>query len=83
VSVRYVGRESSGMSVCFMYVFQVGCTREDDCVDSFGNFRCWVFAVSRSVVLRVSMHVRSWRSEEYIPLFGSRAMIASVFLMCS
>ena len=39
VSVMYVGRVSSGMFVWFMYVFQVGCARVDDCVESFGNLR--------------------------------------------
>ena len=61
----------------------MGCTRVDDCVDPLGNLRCWVFAGSSNVVLRVSMHVRSWRSEGYCPLFGSLASIASVILMCS
>ena len=42
-----------------------------------------MFAGSSSVVLRVSMHVRSWRFEVYCPLFGSLASIAFVCLMCS
>ena len=83
MSVRYDVRVSSGMSVWFMYVRPVGWTRVDDCVGSLGNLRCGVFSGSRSVVLRVSMRVRSWRSEAYCPLFGSLASIASVFRMCS
>ena len=83
VSVRYVGRVSSGMSIWFIYVLRAGCTRVVDCVEYVGNLRCWVFAGNRRVVLRVSMYVRSWRSEAYCSLFGSLASIASVFLMCS
>jgi hypothetical protein len=49
-----------------------------------GSLRYGVFAGRRSVVLRVSMLVRSWRSDAYFPLFGSLASnIASVFRMCS
>ena len=66
-----------------MYVCQVGWTRVDDCVGSLDSLRCGVFAGSRSVVLRVSMLVRNWRSEAYCPLFGSLARIASVFRICS
>ena len=55
----------------------------DDCVGSVGSLRCGVFAGRRSVVLRVSMVVRSWKSDAYCPLFGSLASIASVFRMCS
>ena len=55
----------------------------DDCVGSLSSLRCGVFARSRSVVLRVSMLVRSWMSEAYCPVFGSMASIASVFRMCS
>ena len=55
----------------------------DDCVGSLGSLRCWVYAGSRSVVLRVSMHVRSWRFEAYCHVFGSLASIVSVFRMCS
>ena len=83
VSVKYDVRVSSWMFVWFMYVCHVGWTRVDDCVGSLGSLRCGVFAGSRSVVLRVSMLVRSWRSEAYRPLFGSLASIASVFRMCS
>ena len=50
---------------------------------SLGSLRCGVFAGSRCVVLRVSMLVRSCRSEAYCSLFGSLASIASVFRMCS
>ena len=60
VSVRYDARASSGMFVGSIYVCQVGWTRVDDCVESLGSLRCWVFAGSRSVVLRVYMHVRNW-----------------------
>ena len=83
VSVRYDVCVSSRMFDWFMYVYRVGWTSVDGCVGSLGSLRCWVFALSRSVVLRVSMHVRSWRSEAYYPLFGSLASIASVFRMCS
>ena len=85
VSVRYDVRVSLCIFVWLMYVCQVGWTRVDDCVGSWGNLRCWVFAGSRSVVLRVSIgtHVRSYRSEAYCLLFGSLASIASVFRMCS
>ena len=55
----------------------------DDCVGTLGSLRCWVSAGSRSDDLRVSMHVRSWRSEACCPLFRSLASIASVFRMCS
>ena len=55
----------------------------DDCVGSLDSLQCGVFAGRRSVVLRVSMIVRSWRSDAYCPLFGSLANIASVFRMCS
>ena len=83
LSGMYDVRVSSGMSVLFMYVCQVGWTMVDNCVGSLGSLRCGVFAGSRSVVLRVSMLVRSWRSEADCPLFGSLASIASVFRMCS
>ena len=82
VSVWYDVCVSTGMSVWFIYVCQVGWTRVDDCVGSLGNLLCGVFAGRRSVVLRMSMLVRRWRSEAYCPLFGSLAIIASVFLMC-
>ena len=82
MSVRYDLRVSTGMSVWFMYVCHVGSTRVDDCVGSLGSFRCGVFAGRRSVVLRVSMLVGSWRSAAYCPLFGSLASIASMFRMC-
>ncbi len=55
----------------------------NDCVEYLGNLRCGLFAGSRIVVLRMSMLVRSWRSEAYYPLFGSLASIASMFRMCS
>ncbi len=55
----------------------------DDSVGSLGSLRCGVFAGRRSVILRVSMLVRSWRSDAEGPLFGSLASIASVFRMCS
>ncbi len=83
VSVRYDDLGSTGMSVWCMYVCHVGWTRVDDCVASLGSLRCGVFAERRSVVLRESMLVRSWRSNEYCPLFGSLASIASVFRICS
>jgi hypothetical protein len=83
VSVRYDVRVSSKMFVWLTYVCQVEWTRVDDCVGSLGSLRCGVFAVSRSVVLRVSMLVRSWRSEAYCPLFGSLTSIAYVFRICS
>ena len=65
VSVRYAVRVSSGMYVWFMYLCQVGWTRVDDFVGSFGSLRCGVFAGSRSVVLSASMLVRIWRSDAY------------------
>ena len=83
VSVRYDVRVSYGMSIWFMYVCQVGWTRVDDCVGSLGSLRCGVFAGRRNVLLRVSMLVRSWRSDAYCPLFMSLAKVASVFRMCS
>jgi hypothetical protein len=55
----------------------------DDCVESLGSLRCGVLAGSKSVVLSVSIHVRSWRSEACGPLFGSMASTASVFRMCN
>ena len=68
VSVWYVVCVSTGMSDWFIYVCQVGWTRVDDCVGSLGSLRCKVFAGRRSVVLlRMSMLVRSWRSEAYCP----------------
>ena len=82
VSFRYDVCVSTGMFVWFMYVCQVAWTRVDDCVGSLGSLRCGVFAGRRSVVLRVSMRVRSWRFDAYCPLFGSLASIASVFRMC-
>jgi len=66
-----------------MYVCHVGWTRGDDSVGSLGSLRCGVLAGSGSVVLRVSMLVRSWRSEACGPLFGSVARIASVFRICN
>jgi hypothetical protein len=66
-----------------MYVCQVGWTRVDDCVGSLDSLRCGVFAGSRSVVLRVSVLVRSWRSEADCTLFGSLSSIASVFRLCN
>ena len=83
MSVWYDVRVSTGMSVWCMYVCQVGWTRVEDCVGSLGSLRCGVFAGRRSVVLRVSMLVRSWRSDAYCPLFGSLDSIASVFRICS
>ena len=83
VSVKYDVRAGSRMSVWLMYVCHVGWTRVDECVRSLGSLRCGVFAGSRSVVLRVSMLVRSWRSEACGPVFGSLASIASVFRMYS
>jgi hypothetical protein len=71
------------MSFWLMYVCHVGWTRVFDCVASLGSVRCGVFAGRRRVVLRVSMLVRSWRSDAYCPLFGSLASIASVFRMGS
>ena len=41
----------------------------NDCVKSLGSLRCGVVAGRRSVVLRVSMLVRSWRSDAYCALF--------------
>ncbi len=83
VSVRYDDLGSTRMAVWCMYVCHVGWTTVDDCVASLGSLRCGVFAGRRIVVLRVSMLVRSWRSDAYCPLFGSLASIASVFRMCS
>jgi hypothetical protein len=83
VSVMYDDLESMGMFVWCMYVCHVGWTRVGDCVGSLGSLRFGVFAGRRSVVLRVSMLVRNWRSNAYCPLFGSLASIASVFRMCS
>ena len=83
VRVEYNDRASSGMSVWLMYVCHVWWTRVDDCVGSLGSLRCGVLAGSRSVVLRVSKLVRSWRSEACGPLFGSLASIASAFRMCN
>ncbi len=71
VSVRYYVRVRIGMSVWLIYLCQVGWTRVDDCVGSLGSLRCGVFAGRRSVVLRVSMLVRSWRYDAYCPLFGN------------
>jgi hypothetical protein len=42
----------------------------NDCVGSLGSLRCGVFAGSRSAILRVSMLVRSWRSEAYSLCLG-------------
>ena len=78
MSVMYDARVSTGMFVWFMYVCQVGWNRVDDWVGSLGSLRCEVFAGRKSVVLRMSMLVRSWRSEA----FGSLASIAYVFRMC-
>jgi hypothetical protein len=50
---------------------------------SLGCLWCGVLAGSRSVVLRVSMLVRSWRSEACGPMFGSLANITSVFRICN
>ena len=83
VSVKYDDLGSTWMFVWCMYVCHVGWTIVDDCVASLGSLRCGVFAGRRSVVLRVSMLVRSWMSDAYCPLFGSLARIASVFRMCS
>ena len=82
VSVWYDACVSTGMFDWFIYVCQVGWTRVDDYVGSLGRLRCGMFAGRRSVILRVSMLVRSWRSEAYYPLFVSIAIIASVFRMC-
>ena len=82
VSAWYDACVSTGMSDWFIYVCLVGWTRVDDCVGSLVSLRCGVFAGRRNVVLRVSMLVRSWRFEAYCPLFGSVAIIASVFRMC-
>ena len=82
VGVRYDVCVSTGMFVWFIYVRHVGWTRVDICVGSLGRLWFRVFAGRRSVGLRVSMLVRSWRSEAYCPLFGSLALIASVFRMC-
>ena len=59
VSVRYDVCVSSGMSAWFMHVCEAGWTWVDDCVGSLDNLRCGVFAGRWSVVLRVSMLVRS------------------------
>ena len=59
VSARYDGISSSGMSVWCMYVCHMGWTRVDDCVASLVSLRCGVFAGRRSVVLRISMLLRS------------------------
>ena len=83
VSVRYDERVSTRMSVWFMCVCQVGWTWVGDCAGSLGSLWCGVFAGRRRVVLKVSMLVRSWRSDAYCPLFRSMASIASVFRMCS
>ena len=83
VSAEYDVRASSRISVWLMYVCHVGWTRMDDCVRSLGSLQCGVLAGSKSVVLRVSMLVRSWRSEACGPLIGSLASIASVFRMCN
>ena len=63
VSVWYDACVSTGMADWFIYVCQVGWIRVDDCVGSLGSLRCGVFAGRRSVVLKVSMLVRSWRFE--------------------
>ena len=83
MSVEYDARASSGISVWVMYVCHVGWTRVDDYVESLGSFWCGVFAGSKSVVPRMSIHVRNWRSEACGPMFGSLASIASVFRMCN
>ncbi len=83
VGVEYDVRTNSGMSVWVMYMCHVGWTRVEDGVKPLGSLRCGVFAGSRSVVLRVSIHVRNWRSESCCPMFGSLANIASVFRMCN
>jgi len=59
VSVEYDARASYGMFVWVMYACHVGWTRVEDSVELFASLRCGVFAGSSSVVLRVSMHVRS------------------------
>ncbi len=71
------------MSFWCIYVCHLGWTRVDDCVASLGSLRCGVISGRRRDVLRVSMLVRSWRSDAYCPLFGSLASIASVFRMWS
>jgi hypothetical protein len=83
VSVEYDALASSEMSAWVMYVCHVGWTRVDDCVESLGSLRCRAFAGSKSVVLRMSIHVRNWRSEACGLMFGSLASIASVFRMCN
>ena len=83
VSVRCDVCVSTRIFVWFMYLCHVGWTRVDDCVGSFGSLRCGIFAGRRSVVLMLSMLMRSWRSDAQCPLFGSLASIASVFRMCS
>ena len=83
VSVEYDARASLGMSVWVMYVCHVGWTRVEDGVEPLGNLQCGAFVGSRNVVLRVSKHVRNWRSKSWGPMFGSLASIASVFRMCN
>ena len=81
VSVEYDARASSGMSVWVMFVCHVGWTRVGDDVKLLGSLRCGAFAGSRSVVLRVHIHVRNCRPESFGPIFESLASIASVFRM--
>ena len=81
VSVEYDARASFGMSVWVMCACHVGWTRVEYSVKSLGSLQCGVFVGSSSVVLGVSMHVRSCRSESCGPVFGSLASIASVFRM--
>ena len=80
VSVWYDACVSTGMSGWFLYVCQVGWTRVDDCVESLGSLRCGVLAGRRGVVLRVSMLVRSWRSNAYCPLCGSLLVLPPCFV---
>jgi hypothetical protein len=83
VSVEYDARASFGMSVWVMCACYEGWTRLEDGVEPLGSLRCGVFTGSRSIVLRVSMHARNWRSESCGPMFESIASIASVFRMCN
>ena len=81
MSVEYDVCACFGMFVWDMCACHVERTRVEDSVGSLCSLRCGVFARSNSVVLRLSMHVRSCRSESRGILCGSLASIASVFRM--
>jgi hypothetical protein len=52
-------------------------------VEPLDSLRRGVFTGCSNVVLRVSMHARSQRSDSCGPVFGSLVSIVSVFRMCN